>query len=652
MQRTVRVLRIALPIVFIGFIAIIVLSWSRTTVRPRGGPAEPVTTTRAGDQVTLESKKFEDTQTIGGRVAMRIRATRLVSHESKWVTLEGVDMTIYRANGLTYQLICPTAQFNSETKEADAKGGVTVTSSDGIEIKTAEIKFVDNRLTNNVPVTFKIDRWQGQGGALDLDIAGETLRLFNKVTATMAPQTPAEPPMTLGGDESFFRRRENDVTFTANVTMDRAADSLRADKVVGRFTQDRRLLIGLEGEGAVQMVMAANPTPGEDLGGRKTITCDRFFSEVGPDGQINAINAHAVGAAPAHAVLDGPPKRDLTARNFRIALLNKAVREIKADWGVVMKEYAETTREVSTEHATVNFDPVAHRAVSAYLEGAFRFSDPKTVATAFRAHYDIPGDRIILTTDPGWEATIVSEGNTIKAKQIEFSPRAQTAKATGSVIAQLQSKGDGVAADTTNLFPSGKPVFVNADVLNMRQADNIAVFSGNVKAWQEINTILANELQVQGMGNVITARGNVRSVLFNSGTEVRKVPLKSTSDQLIARKADKRMELVGNVSIVDEGRTLNSEKATLFFDNNRKVDRVEADQKVVVKELATQRTGTGDKANYLVQKKMIYVTGAPAVLTDPKGSLKGEQIVFDLTRNKVQVVSPGQPTQGTYKHEG
>ncbi|HEX7151840.1 MAG TPA: LptA/OstA family protein [Thermoanaerobaculia bacterium] len=653
MQRTIRVLRIALPIVFIGFIAILVLSWTRMTIRPGGSnKAEPVTTTRVGDEATLESVKFEDTQTIGGRVVMRIRATRLVSHQSKWVTLEGVDLTIYRPNGLTYQLVCPTAQFNSETKEADAKGGVTVTSSDGVEIKTAEIKFDGNRLTNNIPVTFKIDRWNGQGGALDLDVAGETMKLFNKVTATMAPASPAEAPMDLAGDEGFFRRRENDVTFTANVTMNRAADSLRADRIIGRFTEGRRMLVGLEGDGKVQMVMAANLAPGEDLGGRKTITCDRFFSEVGPDGIINAINAQAVGADPARAVLDGPPKRDIVARGFRIALQNKAVREIKADWGVVMKEFAETTREVSTEHATVTFDPNAHRAMYAYLEGAFRFRDPKTTATAFRAHYDIPNDKIILTTDPGWEATVVSEGNVIKAKQIEFSPRGQTAKATGSVIAQLQSKGDGVAADGTNLFPTGTPVYVNADSLIMRQADNVAIFTGNVKAWQAINTILANELHVQGMGNVISARGNVRSVLFNSGTEVRKVPLKSTSDQLIARKSDKRMELIGNVSIIDEGRTVTAEKSTLFFDGNRKIERVEAEQKVVVKELPTQRTGTGDKATYLVQKKMIYVTGSPAVLTDPKGSIKAEQIVFDLARDKVQVVSPTQPTQGTYKHEG
>src|ERR1044072_3950819 len=101
-------------------------------------------------------------------------------------------MTIYRPTGLTYELVCPQAQFNSNTKEADAKGGVRVTSSDNVEVTTAEIHFDGNRLTNHIPVQFKIDEWVGNAGALDLDVQGEELRLYQKVNATTQPSTAAE----------------------------------------------------------------------------------------------------------------------------------------------------------------------------------------------------------------------------------------------------------------------------------------------------------------------------------------------------------------------------------------------------------------------------------------------------------------------------
>src|SRR5439155_969361 len=106
----------------------------------------------------------------------RIRARRVVAFQSGWNTLEDVQLTIFRPTGLTYELVCPQAQFNSTTKEADAKGGVKVTSSDGVEITTAEIHFDGNRLTNHIPLQFTIDRWKGHAGALDLDVQSEQLR--------------------------------------------------------------------------------------------------------------------------------------------------------------------------------------------------------------------------------------------------------------------------------------------------------------------------------------------------------------------------------------------------------------------------------------------------------------------------------------------
>ncbi|HEX2832131.1 MAG TPA: LPS export ABC transporter periplasmic protein LptC [Thermoanaerobaculia bacterium] len=651
MQRTIRALRIALPIVILGFVLLIVFSWTASKKRGTAQTEGVTSTQRPEDTAVVEGRSFEDVQTIGGRVVSRIRANRVVSFESGWTTLEGVELTLFRQNGLTYEVTCPQAQFNATTKEADAKGGVRVASSDGIEIKTAEIKYDGARLTNDIPVQFKVDRWNGDAGALDLDVQGETLRLFKKVTATMTAVQPGEIPMTIRGSESFFRRRENTVEFKEQVQMDRGNESVNANWMFGRFTQDRKQLIGVEGRENCVIVMAGTSSSGEDLGGRKEIHSDGFHTEVGPDGQINALNATSVTNL-AHAILDGPPKRDITARAFRVALANRVVSEIRADTGVVMKELGETPREINAEHVTVWFDQATRRARNAYLEGAFRYKDPKTTATAFRANYDIVGDRIILTTDPGWQATVVTEGHTLKAKTLEFSPRAQTARASGSVIAQLISKGGTPSAENTTLFPAGKPVFVNSDELVMRQANKVAVFSGNVRAWQDNNTVLANELQVTGSGDSIIARGNVRSMLYNTSAEARKTPVQSTSEQLVARKADKRIDLLGKVTIVDETRNLKSEKAMFFFDERNKVQRIEAENAVTLFDSATNRKGTGEKAIYQVDKKMIYLNGSPATATDPVTSVSGQQIAFDLARNRVQVLSPDSQTKGTYKHEG
>ena len=133
-----------------------------------------------------------------------------------------------------------------------------------------------------------------------------------------------------------------------------------------------------------------------------------------------------------------------------------------------------------------------------------------------------------------------------------------------------------VSADGTSVFPASKPVFVNSDMAVMRQANKIAVFSGNVRAWQETNTVFSQEMQVQGAGEQVTARGNVRTLLYNTSTnataEQRKVPMQSKSDVLIAHKGDRRIDLNGNVQIDDgEQRHLSSERASFFFDANKKL---------------------------------------------------------------------------------
>ncbi len=640
MQRTIRILRVALPIAFFGFILLIAVSWNRPRGHKERTTNEPVTSTiRPVDKPQIESKTFEDTQTIAGRIAARIRAKRVVAFQSGWNTLENVQLTIYRPTGLTYELVCPQAQFNSETKEADAKGGVKVTSSDNVEMTTAEIHFDGNRLTNHIPVQFKIDRWVGNAGALDLDVQGEQLRLYDKVDATMQPADATDTPLNLKAQEGIFRRKENNVGFTTDVVITRDSDRLVSDHAVAQFTSDRKSLVGVQGEGHVTITTAETGA---------TITCDRFWSEVA-NGQINAINATGE-PTPAHAVVEGPPKRDMVARTIRVGLTNRQVSDLRADSNVIMKEFGAAAREMTADHLTVYFDPRQHKATNAAIEGNFHYKDPRNRASAVRANYDITNDHVVLSATPGFDPTVTTDGQTLKAKLIEFSPKAGTAKATGEVIAQLASKQTGPSADATTVFPVNKPVFVNSDMVTMRQANKLAIFSGHVRAWQETNTLFADEMQVQGMGDQISARGNVRTFLYNtSGTEQRKTPMSTRSDYLAAHKNERRIDLTGNVKIDDEQRHMTAEKATFFFDSNRKIERIEAENKVVLLEQPPGRKGTGEKAIYHVNRRVIFVSGAPATVTEPNGSVSGDQIAIDIARNKVEIMSPTSATKGTYK---
>lgn len=657
MQRTVRILKWLLPILFIGFIAVIVANWKKVRREPKQGESVPVSTVRTLDKPNAESKVFEDTQTINGRLAMHIKATHLISFVSGWNTLENVTLTIYRPNNLVYTLSSPSALFNSTTKETDVKGGVRLTSSDGVDIQTAEMHFDGNRLTNHIPVQFKIDKWTGTAGALDMDVQAEMLRLFEKIDANMAGETPADAPMHLNSQEGIYHRREGNVDFTSNVVMTRDRDRFTSNTLHGQFGPDRRTLMALEGQGNVLIALGANSpfaNSSGNLEGRKEITCDHFFSEVGPASTITAFNAVAEGANMAHALLENEVRRDITAKTFRVGLQDKVVTDIKADQQVVMKETGgEAPREVTGDNVIVNFDGGTHRPATAVINGNFRYKDPKNEARAVRANYDIANDHVVLTAQPGFDPTVITDGNSLRAKVIEFSPKAGTAKASGEVIAQLTSKPTGgTSADATTVFPAGKPVFVNSDQVTMQQASKTALFTGNVKAWQDTNTLLAHEMQVVGAGDQIIAKGAVRTTLYNTGTnEVRKTPMLARGDTLVAHKNDRKIEMHGSVALDDEARHMTAENAVFLFDANKKIDRVDADGKVVLLDPPNNRKVTGDRAQYLVAKRHVYVWGSPAVVTAPNGTTSGQQFVLDLVRNRVDILSPNQPTTGTYKQQ-
>jgi lipopolysaccharide transport protein LptA len=661
MQKTVRILRVILPVLFVAFLVLIALSYTATVRRSAGGVGQTERSVRKGDRPALVSYTFEDTQTVGGRVVSRIRARRTTGFESGWYALEETHLTIYRKEGGTYELMAPLAQFHSQTKEAEISGGVRLTSSDGIEIVTREVKFDGNRILNRIPVQFRVNQWRGEAGAVDLDVSNDRLRLFDVVTAHMTPANPAEVPMTVRAEEGTFIRKFGEVKFERNVVITRGSDRLSSDWIQAMLDDRNEVLVELKGEGNLVVDVAASSTMSagaSNTGGAKRIEADRFFCELGPRGEIRAVNALGE-QGPARAFLAGPPARRFTAPWMRMAVEGPVLRELKADKGVVLEEAsAKGPRILRAGQMYVYFDPVTRQATSSLIQNSLEYRDSEVTASAERANYDITADRMILTPVSGSLVTIVAQQNTIRASMVELSPRDQSMRAKGHVAATLTNRsGGGAAAGETSIFPAGAPVYVNSDTAVFRQATGIALFQGNVRAWQELNTLLTSELSVQGAGEVLHGRGAVKMVLYNSrGKESQqqaasRQPVVATSDGLTYRKNERRIELAGNVRIEEMTRLLTTDKANLEFSAAQKLERVDAEGKVHLTDSSVGRKGNGEKAIYRLNEQVLLLHGKPAELTDPRGVLRGEQITYDIPSNKAVISSGSAASESTYRPE-
>ena len=183
MQRTVRILRVALPVVFVAFVARDRFNWrARQTAQGQGRR-------RAGD-VTADRREAAGRSRRGSRTRRRSTAGwSRASGRGAWSPYSRAGtrsrtctMTIYRPNGLTYELVCPQAQFNSQTKEADAKGGVTRDVERRRRDPTAADALRRQPPHEPHPGQFKVDRWTGNAGALDIDV--EARRCISSTTST------------------------------------------------------------------------------------------------------------------------------------------------------------------------------------------------------------------------------------------------------------------------------------------------------------------------------------------------------------------------------------------------------------------------------------------------------------------------------------
>lgn len=650
MVRSVKILRIVLPILFVAFLAILAFSFTDGSRRQRA-VSEPVTSTiREGENPQLVAYAFEDVQTLGGRVVSRIRARRTMGFASGWYTLEDTHLTIYRDGDDTYELVAPQAQFRPETKEAEARGGVRITASDGIEIETASIDFDGSRLVNRIPVRFRVDEWEGKAGAVDLNVASEHLRLFDSVEAvrTLAGQ----PPLTLRASTADFDRISNDAVFRGEVTIERAGDVLRSETITGRVDEETRALTGLEGccgvsfELGAGSALAASSSPAT---GSTVVRGERFFTDIGPAGEIRAIFIEG-GDGPATAVMAGPPRRTLRSDQFRVVLGGGGVSELEATGSARLEEGGETPRSISGTKMTAHFDVERGTVTSAVVEGNLEYRDPSNRATAQRGTFDFVSQRVVLASVPGSLPAIDSDGQRLTAQLIEIHPDTGVLSASGFVKVRFVNEKGASSLDASGLFPeSESPVYVNADRLLLEQKEQTALFTGNVRAWQDENILLASEMRLDQKGSSLVARKGVRAVLYNAGDEKRTSPIQASAETLTARQDSREAVLEGNVRIEDQGRVLQAGRAKFQFDASQQLERVDATGDIRVTERATGRTGSGSDLVYHVAKRQIHLEGSPATVTDARGTVKGSEIVFDLARNHVEILRGEGQTEATYR---
>ncbi|MGA8087034.1 MAG: hypothetical protein WCA10_06995 [Terracidiphilus sp.] len=298
-------------------------------------------------------------------------------------------------------------------------------------------------------------------------------------------------------------------------------------------------------------------------------------------------------------------------------------------------------------------------------------------ATAGHADYDSAGQWLHLTDGPG----VTDGGLELSSEKLNVSQESGDAVAQGNVKATWAGEAPGTRRDkggTGSLnanFGAQGPTHVVAARAELKHSTGAATFRGNVRLWQQGNSVTAPVIELDRtkqtlVAETTSARSPVQVVMVSttaavpgagdsqrqkepSVISVRGGDLKYSSAE---RKAVMRAGVTGRViSSTTEATTYSNElELTLLPPGNHagkdgaaaQVDRMTSTGRVEISSGGRRGTGeqlvyTGDTGNYV----LTGTAAAPPKLTDPAhGTVTGQALIFNSRDDSVSIEGEGRKT--------
>ena len=302
-------------------------------------------------------------------------------------------------------------------------------------------------------------------------------------------------------------------------------------------------------------------------------------------------------------------------------------------------------RTARAQTLVVQTQPGLGALTEADFRGQVRIEDGATIAESRRAVYKVAQDRFELvpsTADSGPAPTVTDERMNVSARTIVFSVEGQKLQAEGDVRSAIQPESgsatpagrgqqpDGGKARTTEggklpaLLKDGEPVNVTAKRLDYDGAAGLATYTGNALLFQNKTSIRAETIVIDDQKGNLTARGNVRSVIFmeemDAATKTPQlVQTTATGDSLVYEDAERLATYTtgptAKAHLVGTQGDVTGDRIRLFLEEQTNaLKRAEAEQKVTLKEGV--RVATGDHLTYTPATETYVMQGRPVIIEE------------------------------------
>jgi LPS export ABC transporter protein LptC/lipopolysaccharide transport protein LptA len=511
------------------------------------------------------------------------------------ITLEGGATVTQGSDELRADHMVSYTDATNHLERVEARGNSSLKQIDKAEIKSPDMDFFFNE-------THQLARAVAMRGAYANSLGdGPSKEASAETIEAMFVQGPQGNVI-----DSIKAQANADVKIhapaPANPKANPAERELKADEVTMQFFPDGKTIKAADAVGAATMTVT--PIRAERGADRKTVRAPRMnavFFDAG--NRIKTFTAVDGVRVELEALLtNGHPPRVTTSRTARADFL----------------EDAQDIERVSQD-------------------GNFKYNEGDRNAIADRAVYDGPKEWLSLR---GKRPMVWDSKGRTQADEIDYDHDRDETHARGDVRTTYYSRES--TNDATPFKNNKSPIFVTAQRADAQNQEGIAIYTINVRGWQDDNFVKADRVELYQDDQRMVAIGNVESALYQAKRETSPgkqevVPGFATADKLIYSDTERKIHYEGDVKARQGTDRIEAGVADVFLQKDvNEVDHINAEGNVVLTQPG--RRGVGEKLAYTADDGRAVLTGKTARVDDvEKGATMGSQLTFYSRDDRISV---------------
>jgi lipopolysaccharide export system protein LptA len=560
-----KVLRLAIALFVVAFAA-----WVAVSLRHGRRPAPPPKLNLTDQTAISVGGRGHFTQFNKGKDSVDITFGNTATYPNNRSTFGGGVTVILpdkagRRITIQSQDADVTTPPGKQVGVAHFTGGVTLTTNDGITLKSDTANYSDDDQTARIPgkVTFTRGRMSGTAIGATYDQNTEILWLLQDAIVDVKPDEAGSGAVRMTANAAGMARKEHYMRFTGDARFDGEGHVTEANEAMAFLTDDNEKVQRMELRGNSRITgkpgqsgpqsMRANDIdvayapdgrtlqtahlvenasvalPGDPGKKPKQIAAKGIDVALAPDGAtVTNLTANE------NVQVDLPPDGDIPQRRIRSTTLlatgtppggitnatfvgNVEFKENRAAKGTV----AAIDRSAKSDKLDAKTKPGFGDLESADFHNGVHFTDgTDTAAEAPTAVYSIPNDTLDLSRgqgDTGVGPHVTNARMTVEALNIQMALTSQKTKADTNVrsrmIQQSNQQGKSDQVKMPSMLKPDKPVNVKSNRLDYDGDKSVAVYSGNAHLWQEDTDVKADTIVLEDKTGNMHATTNVTTVM-------------------------------------------------------------------------------------------------------------------------------------------